>query len=549
MANEAQTQQLVEKLIQQAGDSGHITQKDIIEAVVDMEFDLSDLNQLYQKLQDADVSIREGDWQSEEPLDEELEAVAREEEEADTTAQDQSKMPSDPVRMYLREIGRVSLLSADEEMWLSLMISADIFVHEALEPEDDGSPKSPCEICALAYRNLYENWHVVLENCDELELKSPDLTAMIDDVQAIRDTWPPRHRWYPERYYAKAYPNYTHDLPEQAMQTRRRLYEVPGHLYLLPDPILAQIRASLEQDGRTILSPEQVTELCKTSSSMLDEYYGWVQRQGILARNLLAQANLRLVVSVAKRYMNRGLSFLDLIQEGNIGLLRAVEKYDHTKGYKFSTYATWWIRQAISRAIADQSRVIRIPVHMTETINKLVRISRRLTQELGQEPSPQDIALEMDILDEDEVDAIKAARDGERPMDPTLKRKLRRAAAKVRRIMSLAQEPMSLETPVGNEDDSSLGDFIPDDSMTGPVDAASRKLLAEQMREVLSELSDREREVLELRFGLQDSRPRTLEEVGQEFGVTRERIRQIEAKALRKLRHPLRSKQLRDYLS
>ena len=271
-------------------------------------------------------------------------------------------------------------------------------------------------------------------------------------------------------------------------------------------------------------------------------------KNGLRAKQRLTNANLRLVVSVAKRYIGRGMSFSDLIQEGNIGLLRAVQKFDHELGFKFSTYATWWIRQAISRAIADQARTIRIPVHMVESINRQIRIQRRLAQELGRDPSPEEIALEMDLMTPEDRRAIEATLRARQPLDPELQRRWQRAAQKVQRISRVSQEPMSLDMPVGQEENSYLGDFIEDDNLPGPADAASHQLLREQMQDILDQLNEREREVLEMRFGLGDGASHTLEEVGQHFGVTRERIRQIEAKALRKLRHPIRSRKLRDYL-
>lgn len=292
--------------------------------------------------------------------------------------------------------------------------------------------------------------------------------------------------------------------PEEEKKVEVAEIAVPDGINI-DDPV----RMYLKEIGKVpLLSADEEVKLAKR-----------MEEGDHIAKQILAEANLRLVVSIAKRYVGRGMLFLDLIQEGNLGLIKAVEKFDYTKGYKFSTYATWWIRQAITRAIADQARTIRIPVHMVETINKLIRVSRQLLQELGREPSPEEIAEEMDL-----------------------------PVQKVREILKIAQEPVSLETPIGEEEDSHLGDFIPDYDMPVPADAAAFTLLKEQLVEVLDTLTEREQKVLRLRFGLDDGRARTLEEVGKEFNVTRERIRQIEAKALRKLRHPSRSKKLKDYL-
>lgn len=312
-----------------------------------------------------------------------------------------------------------------------------------------------------------------IENFDEEEVEDDIILAMSEDEETTKET-----------------ENIDLNVPEGVS---------------LEDPV----RMYLKEIGKvSLLNAEDETELAKK-----------MEEGDEVARKQLIEANLRLVVSIAKKYVGRGMSFLDLIQEGNLGLIKAVEKFDYRKGYKFSTYATWWIRQAITRAIADQARTIRIPVHMVETINKLIRAQRGLTQSLGREPHPDEIAKELDI-----------------------------PIARVREIMKISQEPVSLETPIGEEEDSHLGDFIQDDNVPAPAEAAAFSLLKEQLSEVLGTLADREQRVLRLRFGLDDGRARTLEEVGKEFKVTRERIRQIEAKALRKLRHPSRSKKLKDYL-
>ena len=342
----------------------------------------------------------------------------------------------------------------------------------------------------------------LMEAVDDLNLESDQMDQLYDSLEALNIDIGTEEDLLPELPDDEPAAEEIADVEEEELVDPNSLVSN----FSIDDPV----RMYLKEIGKVpLLTPEEEQDLAKRMAEGDEE-----------AKRRMAEANLRLVVSIAKRYVGRGMLFLDLIQEGNLGLIKAVEKFDYTKGYKFSTYATWWIRQAITRAIADQARTIRIPVHMVETINKVIRVSRQLLQELGHDPSPEEIAAEMDM-----------------PVD------------KVREILKIAQEPVSLETPIGEEEDSHLGDFIPDEGASEPSEAASFTLLQEQLVDVLSTLTPREEKVLKLRFGIEDGRPRTLEEVGKEFNVTRERIRQIEAKALRKLRHPSRSKKLKDFLN
>jgi RNA polymerase primary sigma factor len=452
---------VAEQLIIKGKDQGYLTPDDILQGFPEIDAEPDQIFRIFAAFKEIGIEVTDGekDFEEVEQIDDEM---LLDIEMMDSVSLD------DPVRMYLKEIGRVSLLTANDEVELAQAIEAKP-LHDAMK--------------AL---NVIEEVDGRQRSVDEL------LPEIVERLGTIKRKGQQQH------------------VAEELLG----LSDL-GKLPMLTDAAAAE-RKRLQTNGasRPRIRAEAL-EQYRIARYRLTERY----ERAYEAKQRLTEANLRLVVSIAKKYIGRGMSFLDLIQEGNMGLIRAVEKFDYHKGYKFSTYATWWIRQAITRAIADQARTIRIPVHMVETINKLVRVSRRLLQELGREPSDDEIGEEMGITPE-----------------------------KVREIVKVSQDPVSLETPIGEEEDSHLGDFVEDREAVSPSDAASLTMLHSEVEDVLDTLTPRERRVLQLRFGLIDGHQRTLEEVGKRFGVTRERIRQIEAKALRKLRHPSRSKKLRDYL-
>jgi RNA polymerase primary sigma factor len=496
----------------------------------DLTLEDSELGDEVQEEDDSLEALRE-DWRK---LEES--ARAQREQTADTG--------DDPVRLYLKEIGRVSLLDTDRELWLASRVESAkrLKVLEKKHAKGKDAKSEPRAIYRAIYAEMLKAWPRLGKESRALGSRPPELLLILQEAIHLQRTWDIEVPSYMRSYLD----NGIWGKDSRWNSVAIGAFTLYIGFYSFPKELLDKFQKLLEK--KKTLPPATKFNSMLPSNQELLVAMAALQTRSMEAQIGIINANLRLVVSIAKRYVGRGSTFEDLIQEGNIGLLRAVNKFDPTRGFKFSTYATWWIRQAITRSIADQARTIRIPVHLLESIQRLMRAQRELTQQLGRDPSHEELALESGFLEDSDVNAIRAAMKHAQELPSDLRRRWSRATSKVEQTLRSAEEPMSLESPVGAGDGSELADFIQDEDALAPMDAAAREMLREQVQSALAGLTEREREVLELRYGLLDGKDHTLEEVGQYFNVTRERIRQIEAKALRKLRHPTRSHQLREYL-
>ena len=485
------------------------------------------------------INARKNVFELDEPDDNSLEEIAVEEE---TEEKESISFSNDPVHLYLQEIGRVELLNINSEFRLATMIEGQKFVQSSRCQLFKGEISAEKNTYKTVVADLLNFWYALKKADAENGNNLPDLGLMLAEAQSLHQGWEKDKPSYTRTYLNSG--NWGSDATWNHLANQ--VYGVFLCFYLLPfsyaEWLLKHIRKYrdfpvLQTFYRHLPDDEELKM----------ELDAIAYRQDAASR-ALTRANLRLVVSVAKRYMGRGVSFLDLIQEGNLGLLRAINKFDPRRGFKFSTYSTWWIRQSINRSVAEQARTIRIPVHLFEAISRIFRVQRRMTQELKRTPTSKELVLGTEYLDNKDIRVILEAQREGKEISPELETRWNAAEKKVAGILKISEEPVSLEVPVGDDSSSNLGDFIEDEYAISPADAAAREMLKEQVQTALASLSSRERRILELRFGLRNNREHTLEEVSVEFNVTRERIRQIEAKALRKLRHPSRSYKLRDYL-